>query len=175
MQYDQLSDFHDWVFAASQGAREAAAEQVNYRGVTDFLDTCAEFNTKFFSTENLQEIVKFCHDRGVPTTKRNLYRAFVLLAEDGLLTEVEPPAPEPRQQYETPGDEPMTVDVPGVSATEEADAMQLAKIANDPHATASERREADRKLKGLATRDRIARARFPRGHDAAGNPLRPMI
>jgi hypothetical protein len=129
----------------------------NERGQKDWLKTARgqEYNSRYRCDANAKMLIEFCDERSSPTTTKNLDEAFDALVADGRLADMTPP--EPQQQPAViirhhADDDNVAVDLGRAPES----IQHLAQIAGNSGLSDQERKEAERKLKLLATRERIA-------------------
>jgi hypothetical protein len=147
---DQFADFD------LQGFDDV--EELNRVGCEAFVAAHTEFRKSDF---NSLALMKFCNDRNVPFTLRNLEIALRAQLEAGLI-EKHPSAPRPAPQ------KIVTTVVEGRSATAEPTQEEMAfldKVADNPKLSDHQRKARDEKLRRAAVASRVAKSSLRPGQD----------
>src|SRR6266478_7421926 len=160
MKYDKFSDFDEFNNAPAYDKRDAA-EQINQEGQKTWLVTTSgvEYDHYFRCDANAELLRSFCHEKGIPMTRTNLESAFQVLKQDGALSRVEATPKEPPTVFVRPhvtdGFVEIVEDHSGAHSNEPG-IEALAQIAGDVTRPDAERKNAEQRMKILATRERIA-------------------
>ena len=143
----RLDQFDDFTLLGPQDI-----EDLNRRGSDAFIESNAEY---YPSQYNSMALMKWCNDRTVPFTRKNLEIAYREMQAAGLVELRPTPAPLVRRKIRTGPTEPERVDDPSLT-----DPEPQREFADDPALTDRERKDRDEKLRRAAV---AQRRRFPRG------------
>ena len=127
-------------------------EDLNRRGSDAFIESNAEY---YPSQYNSMALMKWCNDRTVPFTRKNLEIAYREMQAAGLVELRPTPPPVVRRKTKA------TSEVDEFTVTDpESQREFLNKVADDPGLTDFQRKARDEKLRRAAI---AQRRRFPRG------------
>lgn len=139
----RLDKFEDFALLGPQDI-----EELNRKGSEAFIESNAEY---YPSQYNSMALMKWCNDRTVPFTRKNLEIAYREMGAAGLVELRPTPPPVVRRKAKTASE---------VDEFTVTDPEPQREFADDPALTDRERKDRDEKLRRAAV---AQRRRFPRG------------
>ena len=154
VKYEQFADFPEWR-DAPKGSKDDVAASLEREGVDAFIEDMPVWNQRYRSSENAERLLNYLRRRNLPGTLHNLTLAFGNIRK--LLDEVEPQQPAV-VVHEAVSHEDATPE------PQEDEGITLGRIINDPTRSDQERKEASKKLKTLAVRERMGNSTLPKNY-----------